>query len=76
VSTVPCRSCHAPVRHVVMATSGKTMPIDVEPVSDGNVVVDEAGAARVLGKDEAHDGPRFKSHFASCPQAGAWRRKK
>jgi hypothetical protein len=60
----------------------KMMPLDVEPVPDGNVVIEPADGAippraRTLKKGEADTLPegtlRYKSHFATCPQAGNWR---
>ena len=71
-----CRSCGAAVRWEVTA-GGRRMPLDAEPVPDGNVVVVD-GQARVLTSAGAElltlDTPRFVSHFATCPQSGAWRR--
>lgn len=76
-----CRSCHAPVRWVLTA-HGKRMPIDPEPVSDGNVWIDhyEAGTPVVevaLSGDgvPAAAAERFQSHFVSCPQRDEWRKR-
>lgn len=73
-----CRSCQAPIRWATTAR-GKAMPLDPRPTSDGNVVLDNQGAAVVLA-DEAlaamRDGgvPLFTSHFATCPNANEHRR--
>lgn len=34
-----CRSCRAPIQWVIVAKSGKKMPIDPTPVGDGNIVM-------------------------------------
>lgn len=65
-----CRSCPATVRWVLTAATGARMPLDPDPVEDGNVVLDWVNGsvvARVLRKGETHDGPRYVSHFATCP---------
>jgi hypothetical protein len=73
-----CRTCGAPV---VWATTknDKAMPIDAQPVADGNVEL-AAGptpgtvAATVLSGPSLMPGPLRKSHFATCPDADDWRR--
>lgn len=77
-----CRSCHAPIRWVVTAATGKRMPIDPTPVPDGNVWIDhiEAGLPVVHVGLSHDDVPRsepcaYQSHFVSCPQRDEWRRK-
>lgn len=65
-----CRSCGAAVRWVLTST-GKRMPLDLDPQENGNITLDESGMASV-GK--TGEGPRYVSHFASCPQAKNWRR--
>jgi hypothetical protein len=66
------------------------MPVDVEPVADGNVEIvdrtrrpgddDWTPVVRVLKKGEGASLPgipapdRFKSHFATCPDADQHRR--
>jgi hypothetical protein len=76
-----CRSCGA---EIVWArtVNGKTIPIDVDPVEDGNIELqDGAGAMPVavyVKKDDGQLGllasDRYVSHFATCPQAKEWRR--
>lgn len=74
-----CRSCRAPVIWVV-SERGKSMPVDVEPVPDGNLVLETTGGkltARVHAPDLFAGPPRaplHKSHFATCPDADGWRR--
>jgi hypothetical protein len=79
-----CGSCGAAIRWAI-TPAGKRMPIDREPVADGNVEItghtgDGTPRVRVLGKTEIGqptlegDRPRFVSHFATCPNAGRHRR--
>jgi hypothetical protein len=74
-----CKSCNADIR---WATSSKTetpIPIDREPVSDGNLVLEfkhgESVARPATDDDRRLKRDLFKSHFATCPQAGQWRNK-
>lgn len=53
-----CRSCGRQVVWIKTATE-KKMPIDAETWEPG---------------DETFDRTRHTSHFASCPQAKAWRK--
>jgi hypothetical protein len=54
------------------------MPVDAEPAENGNVELDEdidgvvhaiVHSQPPLGVDDLH-----LSHFATCPDAGTWRR--
>lgn len=79
-----CRTCHQAIWWA-QTGSGRRIPIDPEPVPDGNVVVEHPGdhgeaMVTVLGRPEeqqlyADVGPRYQSHFATCPQAAQHRRK-
>lgn len=85
-----CRKCDAPVKMIpTLAGWEKTpptiMPIDFEPVPDGNVIILPAEPvaaipprAKTLKKGEAETLPegtlRYKSHFATCPFAKDFRR--
>lgn len=76
-----CRGCDA---EIVWATTelGKPIPVDVEPVADGNLALRllpglDAPVAHVLGPDEQQgDDARFQAHFASCPKADTFRRRR
>jgi hypothetical protein len=76
-----CKSCHAPIRWVKMQAAGRPgtrpMPVDYLPASDGNVSVLANGLARVLSAAERSQAlwPLYKSHFATCPNAVALRRR-
>jgi hypothetical protein len=71
-----CRSCSAPIVWIKL-TGGRRMPIDPDPVEGGNIRAwPERGTGEVLSATgiEQADGPLYVSHFATCPQAGEWRR--
>lgn len=79
-----CRSCGAPVIWGVSYT-GRRMIFDAEPAPDGEwyfepgprpdepraIGVGRSGALPLLG-----DGRLYRSHFATCPDAEEWRRKR
>jgi hypothetical protein len=77
---VPCRSCRAPIFFARILASGKPVPIDPEPVADGNLVlVDPEGqCVNVLTPAEvpSYAGAKFQTHFRTCPDAKGWRRKR
>jgi hypothetical protein len=78
-----CRSCKASVIWAV-SEKGKRIPMDADPVADGNFILEysavgEPPVARprnaTIGTVEFRDGLGFKSHFATCPDAGEWRKR-
>lgn len=72
--TTYCKSCKATITWVVTA-NGKRMPIDAEPSFKGNIRLDDRNVAH-FGKAAAEmEGPRYISHFATCPQGPQHRRK-
>lgn len=78
-----CRSCGAEVVWAV-TEAGRRMPIDAQPVDGGNVILHPAErgqspTATVVGKQPqpslfGDDGPRYTSHFATCPNAAEHRK--
>ena len=71
-----CRSCGAEILWVKME-SGKNMPVDADPVDDGNLLVDwNALLAHVIPKGADYSGLRFKSHFSTCQNAKQHRKPK
>jgi hypothetical protein len=73
-----CRSCGAPIEWARIGE--KAIPLDVGTVDDGNLEVlatmpDGSPVVHRLEHGEAPMGPRRRSHFATCPQAGEWRRR-
>ena len=76
-----CSSCDAPIVWAVSAKTGKRIPIDAAPVADGNIVL--SGTLRVLvahvygpGQLSPAGHAHYKSHFATCPNAGQHRKPK
>jgi hypothetical protein len=72
-----CRSCKQPIRWAV-TEKGHRMPVDPAPRADGNVTLtaqgpDEPPLARV---GQGGNGPRYVSHFATCPDAPRHRRQR
>lgn len=70
-----CSSCGAPI---FWATSlnGSKMPIDAAATIEGNVIL-SGGDAIVLRRDAPPcTGPRYTSHFATCPNAKSHRKAK
>lgn len=79
-----CRSCGAPISWA-FTLKGKRLPMDPDPAENGNVIlpIDEDGlplpAIVFRDAEDAMDGfpgaNRYLSHFVTCPNAGAHRRK-
>lgn len=71
-----CKSCAAPI-HWVKTTSGKNIPLDAVEVSDGNIVRQPDGRARVYrpGAEIPPGLSRYKTHLATCPDAARYRPK-
>ena len=67
-----CKSCGAPVIWKV-TEGGKKIPIDPEPCEDGNLILFGTGA-HPLSMMKIWTGDKYKSHFATCPNAAAHRR--
>lgn len=68
-----CRSCGAPVRWV-RTEAGRRMPINPDPDPAGNLVLDVTGLA--VQVDPTATGPKYTSHFATCPEAARHRKPK
>lgn len=86
-----CSSCHAPIRWATIASTGRSIPLDPEPVPTGNLIYVEEPAGdgdgttvRVVGPPrpdggligDEYAGRRFVSHFATCPNAAHHRKKR
>jgi hypothetical protein len=63
-----CRSCNAPIEWAQLR-SGKRMPFDGEIVPVRTFHDDDRRLIAVV------DSTMSASHFATCPQAGDWRRR-
>lgn len=79
MKTEKCRSCG---EKIMFATteSGKIMPVNKMPDENGNLVL-EGDTVRYVGRpDEAPtlfevEPVRYTSHFVSCPDRRAWRKR-
>lgn len=73
-------SCGAEILFARTA-KGKLIPIEVCPAEDGNLlltITDTGLEARyITGSEQLPDWkePRYKSHFATCPDSAKWRRR-
>jgi hypothetical protein len=58
--------------------SGRANPVDAEPAENGNIWIGEDGIGRVVAKGnyETVCVPLYISHFATCPDAAKFRKKK
>lgn len=80
--TQPCTGCGAPILWLRTAATGRRCPIDPAPVPDGNIVIrGDTAVYLALSLYETDGQPqegelRYKSHFATCPNAAAFRVKK
>ena len=71
-----CRSCGQKILWAI-TPANKRMPLDPTPVPDGNIVLVTRGEfLSPLAVTGASGSPRYKSHFATCPNAAQHRRKK
>lgn len=71
--TARCKTCNAEIAWAI-TTTGKRMPVDVEPSANGNVMLRIEGEklfAQIVSRDDPR--PRHTSHFVTCPDADEWR---
>lgn len=78
----PCRSCRAPVVWAV-AETGRRMPFDPDPRPDGEWRLAASPAGRLPravhvpeARRAALAGELLAPHWASCPDADRWRRRR
>lgn len=69
-----CVSCGKRIRWC-RTESGRICPLDPEPHDDGNILVDGGIARVVRASERANYQELYKSHFATCPNAVAHRRR-
>ncbi len=71
-----CRSCSAPILWA-RTEYGNLIPLDADPIPDGNIAFVD-GVCKVVRRGElfepVYEGPYFKTHYATCPQAHEHRR--
>lgn len=69
-----CRSCSAEIEWATWANSGKAVPLDVGPAPAGNLAVVAGKVHHFTAEDERLGRERRVSHFATCADAGQWRK--
>ena len=71
-----CKACGAPILWAIASESNRRIPLDPEPVPNGNLRVEEGpGGLQVAYYEAARtDVVRHKAHFATCPKADEMRR--
>lgn len=72
-----CDSCSAPIIWA-FTERGKKIPLDPDPDPKGNMVLDnnaDDGTVIAVYAKEEDSRARYVSHFATCPDAGMWRKK-
>ena len=81
MSAATCSSCGAPVIWAE-TVNGHPMPIDLEARADGNIELVERETLPPVAlyvkvtQPTLGDAPRFVSHFATCPDATEWRKRR
>lgn len=70
-----CRACHARILWV-KTSSGRSMPLDAVPTSDGNVLLDDEGIAHVQGQSSSlfPGDTLYMPHHATCPNVEEFRK--
>jgi hypothetical protein len=76
-----CRTCRAPILWAV-TIAGNSIPVDPEPVPDGNIELLDRSELRMQPRAVVIDpaqtsldaAPRYVSHFVTCPQADQHRK--
>ena len=69
-----CSSCGAEIDWY-LTRKGKSIPIDPDPVPDGNLFF-HGSVIHYAKHPPAPGEERYKSHFATCPNAKHHRRKR
>ena len=69
-----CRSCGAPVIWAT-TTRGKAMPVDADPVANGNLELSRTGEQINVRVVKESAGTHV-SHYVTCPHANQWRPKR
>ena len=76
-----CRSCGKEVIWAKVWVTGSPIPLDPEPVPDGNIVLRHKPYVEVLstsqiGQAKKEKSPLYVSHFATCRDGDKWRRRR
>ena len=77
MSTNNCRKCGAPIIWKTNTKTKKAAPLDIAPTNEGNIALVGERNYTVLTKedlDRAGQALLYTNHFATCPEAGHFRR--
>lgn len=81
MASTTCRSCDAPIRWARNVVTNKGLPLDPDPVENGNLVLVDMGSDSeeltvryVKRGEDVGNAQRYQTHFVSCPDADNWRR--
>jgi hypothetical protein len=77
--TEPCGTCGRPIIRAVHERTLGPSVIDAEPTPDGNIALGPGAPPtyRVLKVADRFGRTDLRvTHFATCPQAGTWRRRR
>lgn len=82
--TSPCRACHAPMMWAITDVTGKRVPLDPEPVADGNVIIvarNRKGTPIVQFLKKGQDpldseAARYVTHHVTCTDPESFRKGK
>jgi hypothetical protein len=69
-----CTTCGSDIVFVRMESGGK-MPLDAHPLVGGSILIREDGIGVVVPPDARAGRVLYVSHFITCPQAAAHRRR-
>lgn len=78
--TKSCSSCGASIIWAITSSGGR-MPVDAEPVKDGNIVLRQPGLDEVFAHVRRENSPQlatpyYVSHFVTCPNANQHRKRR
>jgi hypothetical protein len=69
-----CRACKRVIRWA-KTENRRPIPVDPDPVPDGNLVITAQGIAHVLRKNEEPTGLTYVSHFSTCSNRDQFQRR-
>ena len=71
---VPCKGCGEMI-FFAETRNGRRVPLDPDERRDGNIILEgDAPTAVYLHEGTAYIGPRYVSHYATCPDGARFRR--
>lgn len=68
-----CKSCDAAIQWCSWEATGKWIPLDAAPVTDGDLVETRGKVRKYTDEDQKLHRPRRRAHWATCPNAAQHR---